>query len=97
MSTDAAPFPADAKEMWIQVFCQEGHPPFVCGAHGWIAVWAIAELERDTLADECDRGDGDYLFKANHRDAEYAPDGCVMNRAHWELELFRFRPTGSTP
>lgn len=97
---DCYPFPADDGEpLLVQIFKQDGDPPFVCGFRG-NPIDVLDEIQRDYIDDDelhsdlFVNGDGDYLFRIVHQPGQqtFPETGQWDFLPYIELDLVQFRP-----
>lgn len=87
-------FPSEMQLLTVELLCQDGELPFVCGVVGCATADAINEIEREAGANTDEmftRGDGSYLFRATWEAGQYGDEGRCEIAPYWDLELLAFK------
>jgi hypothetical protein len=89
--------PSRLKEALVQVFYQEGNPPFIAGSVGhWpLAILEdvetqVAEMDDEDTLNLFDSGDGDYLFRMCYEPPDYELGG--IGDGYWHFEKVKYEP-----
>jgi hypothetical protein len=86
-------------DLQINVFYQNGDPPFICGIKGKATISILTEIEQDMIdnLEIFNRGNGDYLFSTKHQQGQqsFPETGQWDFPPHWEFDLIAHQQANS--
>jgi hypothetical protein len=80
-------------ELLVQVFYQKGDDPFLVGVNGHVNSELLKSIETDAVPDATyDKGDGDYLFRAEYEPGQFDGEGRCELAPGYGLVFVEFKP-----